>query len=147
MAELFANRIFQATFIAWAIAQSIKFLVELIFRRNLNLRLLISASGMPSSHTALVTALATGVAMREGTGSSIFLVALAFALIVMYDAAGVRRAAMIQARILNQIIDELFQGHPIGETKLRELLGHTPVQVLAGAALGIAMAWWWMTKP
>jgi hypothetical protein len=64
----------------------------------------------------------------------------------MYDAAGVRRAAMIQARILNQIIDELFQGHPIGETKLRELLGHTPIQVLAGAALGIAIAWWWMLR-
>ena len=146
MAELFASRIFQSTFIAWAIAQSIKFLVELLFRRNLNLRLLVSASGMPSSHTALVTALSTGVAIREGAGSSIFLVSLAFALIVMYDAAGVRRAAMIQARILNQIIDELFQGHPIGETKLRELLGHTPIQVLAGAALGIAIAWWWMMR-
>jgi len=146
MNELFANRIFQATFIAWALAQSIKFFVELIFRRNLNLRLLVSASGMPSSHASLVTALSTGVAIKESTGSSVFLVSLAFAAIVMYDAAGVRRAAMIQARILNQIIDELFQGHPIGETKLRELLGHTPVQVLAGAALGIAIAWWWMLR-
>ena len=147
MTEFFGSRLFQATFIAWALAQSIKFFVELIFRRNLNFRLLASASGMPSSHASLVTALATAVAIKEGLGSSIFLVALAFAAIVMYDAAGVRRAAMIQARILNQIIDELFQGHPIGETKLRELLGHTPVQVLAGAALGIAIAWWWMTKP
>ena len=146
MSELFSSRIFQATFIAWAAAQSIKFFVELIWRRKLNLRLLTSASGMPSSHTSLVTALSTGVAIKEGTGSSIFLVSFAFACIVMYDAAGVRRAAMIQARILNQIIDELFQGHPIGETKLRELLGHTPVKVLAGAALGIATAWWWMLK-
>ena len=147
MAEFFGNRIFQATFIAWALAQSIKFFVELVWRRHLNLRLLTSASGMPSSHTSLVTALATGVAIREGSGSSIFLVSLVFALIVMYDAAGVRRAAMIQARILNQIIDELFQGHPIGETKLRELLGHTPIQVIAGAALGVAIGWWWMVKP
>ena len=146
MAEFFANRIFQATFIAWAIAQSLKFFVELIWRRHLNLRLLTSASGMPSSHTSLVTALSTGVAIKEGSGSSIFLVSLVFALIVMYDAAGVRRAAMIQARILNQIIDELFQGHPIGETKLRELLGHTPIQVIAGAALGIATGWWWMLR-
>ena len=66
------------------------------------------------------------------------------ALIVMYDAAGVRRAASIQARILNQIIDELFQGHPISETRLRELLGHTPFEVLVGAALGIFGAWWWL---
>jgi acid phosphatase family membrane protein YuiD len=100
---------------------------------------------MPSSHTSLVCALATGVAIKEGAGSSVFLVALAFATIVMYDAAGVRRAASIQARILNQIIDELFQGHPISETRLRELLGHTPLQVFAGALLGIAMAWWWLT--
>lgn len=147
MADLLGSRIFQATFFAWVSAQVIKFFVELVWRRNLNLRLLTSASGMPSSHTALVSALATGVAIREGTGSSVFLVSLAFALVVMYDAAGVRRAAMIQARILNQIIDELFQGHPIGETRLRELLGHTPIQVVAGAVLGMATAWWWMTKP
>ncbi len=146
MAELFASRIFQATFFAWASAQVLKVIIELVWRRTLNLRLLTSASGMPSSHTSLVTALSTGVAIKEGTGSSIFLVSLAFALIVMYDAAGVRRAAMIQARILNQIIDELFQGHPIGETRLRELLGHTPIQVLAGAMLGVATSWWWMHR-
>jgi len=110
------------------------------------LRLLTSASGMPSSHSAMVCALATGIAIRDGSASSIFVVAFVLAVIVMYDAAGVRRAASIQARILNQIIDELFQGHPISETRLRELLGHTPVEVLAGAALGVALAWWWMVK-
>ncbi len=99
---------------------------------------------MPSSHSAMVVSLATGIAIRDGSGSNLFALALALAVIVMYDAAGVRRAASIQARILNQIIDELFQGHPISETRLRELLGHTPIEVLAGAALGGIISWWWM---
>lgn len=144
MSELFSNRVAQATFFAWAAAQILKVVVELIWRRKLNLRLLTSAGGMPSSHSAAVCALATAIAMTEGAASSLFAMSLIFAIVVMYDAAGVRRAASIQARILNQIIDELFQGHPISETHLRELLGHTPVEVVAGAALGIAGAWWWL---
>ena len=146
MNELLANRIAQATSISWAIAQILKVLVELIWRRKLNLRLLTSAGGMPSSHSASVCALATAIAIREGANSTLFVLALVFAIIVMYDAAGVRRAASIQARILNQIIDELFQGHPISETHLRELIGHTPIEVVAGATLGISGAWWWMTR-
>jgi uncharacterized protein len=144
--ELLANRIAQATFISWAVAQLLKVLVELLWRHKLNLRLLTSAGGMPSSHSASVCALTAAIALREGTGSTLFVLSLVFAIIVMYDAAGVRRAASIQARILNQIIDELFQGHPISETHLRELIGHTPIEVFAGAVLGIAGAWWWMTK-
>ncbi len=144
MAEFLANRVVQATFIAWSSAQIIKVIVELIWKRKLNLRLLTSASGMPSSHSSLVCSLATGIAIQNGSGSNLFALALALAVIVMYDAAGVRRAASIQARILNQIIDELFQGHPISETRLRELLGHTPIEVMAGAALGVVTAWWWM---
>ena len=146
MNELLANRVAQATFVSWFVAQVLKVLIELIWRHKLNLRLLTSAGGMPSSHSASVCALATAVAIQAGTGSTIFVVSLLFALIVMYDAAGVRRAASIQARILNQIIDELFQGHPISETHLRELIGHTPVEVVAGAALGNFGAWWWMTR-
>ena len=147
MSEFLANRVAQATFIAWATAQILKVFVELIWKRKLNLRLLTSASGMPSSHSAMVCSLTTAIAIREGAASSLFVASLVLALIVMYDAAGVRRAASIQARILNQIIDELFQGHPISETHLRELLGHTPIEVVAGALLGIFMAWWWMIKP
>ena len=146
MNDLLANRIAQATFISWAIAQILKVLIELIWRHKLNLRLLTSAGGMPSSHSSSVCALATAIAIREGTDTTIFVLALVFAIIVMYDAAGVRRAASIQARILNQIIDELFQGHPISETRLRELIGHTPIEVVAGAALGIAGSWWWLAK-
>lgn len=144
MNELLANRVAQATFISWAIAQVLKVLIELLWRHKLNLRLLTSAGGMPSSHSASVSALATAIAIHDGPGSTIFVLALVLAIVVMYDAAGVRRAASIQARILNQIIDELFQGHPISETRLRELLGHTPIEVFAGATLGVAGSWWWM---
>ena len=146
MNELLANRIAQATFVSWAIAQVLKVLIELIWRRKLNLRLLTSAGGMPSSHSASVCALATAIAIREGAGSTLFVLSIVFAIVVMYDAAGVRLAASIQARILNQIIDELFQGHPISETRLRELIGHTPIEVFAGAVLGIAGSWWWLTQ-
>ncbi len=97
---------------------------------------------MPSSHSALVTALTTGVGLRDGFDSSLFALAVVFALVVMYDAAGVRRAAGgKQARVLNAIIEDLNrrQLHP---ERLRELLGHTPFEVLVGALLGIIIAVW-----
>ena len=146
MNELFSNRILQAVFVPWLIAQISKPIIEYIRKRRINMRLLVSAGGMPSSHSASVCALATAVGIQESVTSTLFAMAFLLAIIVMYDAAGVRRAASIQAHILNQIIDELFQGHPISETRLRELLGHTPVEVVAGAVLGIFGAWWWMTR-
>ena len=146
MTEFIANPVIQAIFVPWFIAQIAKPIIEYIRKRKVNLRLLVSAGGMPSSHSASVCALATAVAIQEGVRSTLFAISFILAIIVMYDAAGVRRAASIQARILNQIIDELFQGHPISETRLRELLGHTPVEVFAGAILGIVGAWWWMTR-
>ena len=97
---------------------------------------------MPSAHSALVTALAVGVGQTMGWGSPIFAATAVFAIIVMYDAAGVRQAAGKQARLLNQIIDELFQGHAdFSEDRLKELLGHTPVQVIVGSILGVVIAW------
>jgi uncharacterized protein len=146
MSELFANRVFQATFLVWGTAQVLKFFIELLYRRRVNFRLLTTAGGMPSSHSAAVSALTTSIAIREGVSSSIFVLSLLFAVVTMYDAAGVRRAASIQAHILNQMIEELFQGHPISENKLRELIGHTPIEVFAGLVLGIAGAWWWMSR-
>ncbi len=146
MEELFSNRVLQATLFPWAVAQILKVLIELIWKRRLNLRLLTSAGGMPSTHSAIVCGLATSIAIHDGLDSSLFALSVVLAMVVMYDAAGIRRAASMQARILNQIIDELFQGHPISETRLRELLGHTPVEVLVGAALGVIGAWWWMTR-
>jgi uncharacterized protein len=146
MSELLGNRVLQASIIAWASAQILKFFIDLLWRRKVNFRALTTMGGMPSSHSAAVSSLATGIGIADGVGSTIFALALWFAAVTMYDAAGIRRAAMIQARILNQIIQELFEGHPISDTKLRELLGHTPIEVLVGMFLGIVVAYWWMTR-
>ena len=136
---LLTNRILLAAVIAWLVAQVSKTVFELIQQRKLILSRLVSSGGMPSSHTALVTGLATATGRMMGVGSATFAIAVVLASIVMYDAAGVRRAVSIQARILNQMIDEAFQGHPFAEKRLRELIGHTPIQVFVGALLGIAI--------
>ncbi len=136
---LLDNRILLASFLAWAIAQVSKTIYELVRQRKLTLSRLVSSGGMPSSHSALVTGLATATGRVAGVGSGAFAIAVVLASIVMYDAAGVRRAVSIQARILNQMIDEAFQGHPIDEERLRELIGHTPVQVLVGGLVGIVV--------
>lgn len=139
MNALFDNRILIAAFIAWVMAQVSKTLYELIRERKLMLGRLVSSGGMPSSHSALVTGLATATGRVDGLGSATFAIAFVLAAIVMYDAAGVRRAVSIQARILNQMIDEAFQGKPFAEKRLRELIGHTPFQVFIGAVLGIGI--------
>ena len=136
---LLTNRILLAAVIAWAVAQVSKTVFELIQQRKLILSRLVSSGGMPSSHTALVTGLATATGRVMGAGSATFAIAVVLASIVMYAAAGVRRAVSIQARILNQMIDEAFQGQPFAEKRLRELIGHTPIQVFVGALLGIAI--------
>jgi acid phosphatase family membrane protein YuiD len=139
MTELLSNRILIAAVIGWAVAQLCKTILELFQQRKLILSRLVSSGGMPSSHTALVTSLATATGRLTGLASAPFAIAVVFAGIVMYDAAGVRRAVSIQARILNQMLDEAFQGHPIAEKRLRELIGHTPIQVFVGALIGIVI--------
>jgi len=146
MSELLSNRVLQASVIAWAAAQIAKFFIDLFWRRRVNFRALTTMGGMPSSHSAAVSSLATGVALVDGMAATTFAIAAWFAVVTMYDAAGIRRAASIQARILNQMIEELFQGHPISDTKLRELLGHTPIEVIVGAILGILIAFWWIPR-
>lgn len=146
--DLFQNPILVPSLIAWTVAQVSKVPVEWARRRRLNFGLLISAGGMPSSHAALVSAMATAVGLREGLNSTAFAISAIVALIVMYDAAGVRRAASIQARILNQILDEVFAGRPLSEQRLKELIGHTPTEVFVGAILGIGLTWlWWHLAP
>jgi acid phosphatase family membrane protein YuiD len=137
--SVFDNRVLVAAFLAWALAQISKIFYELIQQRKLILSRLVSAGGMPSSHSALVTSLATATGREIGVTSPIFAITVVLASIVMYDAAGVRRAVSIQARILNQMIEEAFQGSPMAEKRLRELIGHTPVQVFVGALLGIVV--------
>ena len=137
--SLLDNRILWAAFIAWGVAQITKTIYELIRQRKLVVSRLVSSGGMPSSHSALVTGLATATARVSGLNSAAFAITVVLAGIVMYDAAGVRRAVSIQARIINQMIDEAFQGHPMAEKRLRELIGHTPIQVIAGGLLGIGI--------
>ena len=139
MQALLDNRILVAAFVAWAAAQVSKTLYEFVRYRDFKLSRLVSSGGMPSSHSALVTGLATAAGRVTGIGSPTFAIAAVLASIVMYDAAGVRRAVSIQARILNQMIDEAFQGKPFAEKRLRELIGHTPIQVFIGGILGIAI--------
>lgn len=141
--DILNNQVLLVALVACVTAQALKIIVELVWHKKLNLQALVTTGGMPSAHSALVTALATSVGQTSGWSSSAFAIASVFAIIVMYDAAGVRQAAGKQARVLNQIIDEFFQGeeHHLNEERLKELLGHTPVQVFVGAALGAAIAW------
>ncbi len=125
--------------ITWVIVQSCKVIIDLIKNKKLNVRRMWGAGGMPSSHSALMTSLATTIAYTEGLESPLFAITVIMAGVVMYDAAGVRRAAGKQARVLNQIIESEGQNINIQE-KLIELLGHTPVEVLAGAFVGILVA-------
>ena len=125
--------------LSWALAQTLKVATAVVREHRINLRWLYSAGGMPSSHSALVSGITVAIALSEGVDSPLFALAVGVAAVVMYDAAGVRRAAGRQATVLNQIVDELFRGHPISEERLRELLGHTPLQVAAGALLGLVV--------
>lgn len=140
--DIFDNQVLLVALIACLIAQALKLVIELVKNQKFNVRVLVTTGGMPSAHSALVTALAAGVGQKLGWASPEFALAMVFAIIVMYDAAGVRQAAGKQARILNQMIDELFHEHPeMNQDRLKELLGHTPFQVIAGSALGITVSW------
>lgn len=140
--DILNNHVLLVALVACVTAQVLKALIELVRHRKLNLRVMVETGGMPSAHSALVTSLACGVGQTLGWASPIFAATGVFAIIVMYDAAGVRQAAGKQARVLNQIIDELFQEKPeFNEDRLKELLGHTPFQVIAGSVLGVVISW------
>ena len=141
LTSLLSNRPLLSAVAAWAIAQVLKMVLFAVLERQINWRRLIDTGGLPSAHSAFVTGLATGVGVADGLGSSTFAIASVFALIVMYDALSLRREAGKHADVLNEllllsIIQEAFQEREA----LKELLGHTPLEVLAGAALGIATA-------
>lgn len=131
---------------AWAIAQLIKVLIVLTKEKRLSLRYFASSGGMPSSHSATVSALATAVGMTEGFDSAAFAIAAILAIVVMYDAAGVRRTVGQQSFILNRIVKELLEKRPKDELErdLLELIGHTLFQVIVGSILGIFIAWLWL---
>ncbi|MDI6704210.1 MAG: divergent PAP2 family protein [bacterium] len=117
-----------------------KLLIYIIKNKKIDFRILVGTGGMPSSHSATVVALATAVGRIEGFRSSIFIVTSIVAIIIMTDAIGVRRAAGEQAKILNRMVDDLYREGKIKETRLKELLGHTPIEVIIGALFGIIVA-------
>ncbi|MGK7915670.1 MAG: divergent PAP2 family protein [Prochloraceae cyanobacterium] len=135
------NQVLLVALLACLLAQGLKLVIEIMKNRKLNFSFLVTTGGMPSAHSALVGALATGIGQTVGWSSPEFAIACLFAVIVMYDAAGVRQAAGKQARILNQLLDELFREHKdLNQERLKELLGHTPFQVFVGLALGISIS-------
>ncbi len=136
------NSILDVVLLAWAVAQFYKVLSSLISEKRLNIRRLWETGGMPSSHSSTVSALAASIGITYGVDSPLFAISVVFAIIVMHDAAGIRRAAGKQASALNRlgvtlskIFDERFD-----EEHLKELLGHNPIEVMTGALLGVAIA-------
>jgi uncharacterized protein len=132
-------RFLLAPIIAWGFAQAAKVTLTSVRERRLNLRVLAETGGMPSSHSAIVMGLTTAVGKYSGVGSAAFAIALIFTFVVMYDAAGLRRAAGRQAEVLNRLVEDLVHMRGVQEARLRELLGHTPMEVLVGAAIGLGV--------
>lgn len=137
--KIFTNKYLLAPLILWFCIQFFKVLQELITTKKFNFKRIVGAGGMPSSHSAISMCIATMIGKSEGFDSSIFALALIFSLVVMYDAAGVRRAAGKQAKLLNKIIETPGLSNVQVQEKLVEVLGHTPIQVFVGAILGIAV--------
>ena len=133
------STIWSAVF-AWLLAQAIKMTFFFARTHRINFAYLVSTGGMPSAHSAMAAALATSVALRVGMADPLFAIALAFTLVVMFDAQSVRRAAGMQARVLNQIVDELFKTRRVADGRLSELLGHTRLEVFLGMAMGVFVA-------
>ena len=135
--EFLRNKIFLMTVIVWALAQSTKVIIGFFKEKKFNFRWFIGTGGMPSSHAAGVAALATAVGIEHGFDSTFFAIAAVFAVVTMFDAQGVRRSTGQQATILNKMMDDIYWKGQVEEKKLIELVGHTPVQVLAGVLFGI----------
>lgn len=138
--NIFANTWFWSALAAWCVAQLTKMLCGFLRTRKIDFHYMVSTGGMPSAHSALVSGLATAIGLTEGFGTPVFVLAMGFALVTMFDAATVRRSAGQQAMILNAMIDELFTEHRLSETKLKELLGHTRLEVFMGMIVGILTA-------
>jgi uncharacterized protein len=134
-----------AALVANVMAQLIKFSLGYIKNRRWDWILLLRAGGMPSSHSALAAGVAYSLGLTQGFGSPFFAIAFVLAVVVIYDATGIRRQAGKHAHIINRMITELASGHPLKQEQLREVLGHTPLEALAGTILGIVVAqliWW-----
>lgn len=139
--ELWTNSVLWTAVIGWAAAQILKVILTLIIYKKLDFTRITGSGGMPSSHSSFVVSLTMAVGFTEGFGSVAFAICAVMAFVVMYDAAGVRRSAGQQAAILNKLVETWGkEDYSLTEKKLKELLGHTPIEVIAGAILGIIIA-------
>lgn len=138
--EMVRNKILVVTILAWLIAQTIKVAIGVIRERKFDFRWFVGTGGMPSSHVTGAACLATLVGLEYGFSSVYFALAASFTIVVMFDAQGVRRASGKQARILNKITEDIYWRGKFDEGKLRELIGHTPVEVIGGFLLGVVIA-------
>ena len=144
--ELIHNRVLITAVLAWTIGQFFKAPLDYFLNKRWNWNVMLSPGGLPSSHSALVTSVAISIGLQEGFGSPIFALAFAVGMIVVYDAAGVRRQAGIHAQRINELMQAFFESRQIPEQKLKEVLGHTPFEVIAGVLLGIiiSLAVYWL---
>ncbi len=140
IAQIVKNKILMTTLSAWVIAQTIKVIAGVIRQRKFDFRWFVGTGGMPSAHATGASCLATAIGLEYGFSSVYFALAASFAVVVMFDAQGVRRATGKQARILNKITEDIYWQGRIKEDRLRELIGHTPVEVIGGFLLGIIIA-------
>lgn len=137
--ELLENRILLTAILGWFIAQTMKVILVLIQNKRLDWSRFVGSGGMPSSHSSFVISLTSAVGYTEGVSSALFAVCAVLSFVVMYDASGVRRATGIQAKVINKLVDSYEESEDIeiSDEKLKELIGHSPLEVLAGAIVGL----------
>ncbi|MBI5873838.1 MAG: divergent PAP2 family protein [Candidatus Omnitrophica bacterium] len=144
MQDIFAgilhNHVLMVTLLAWAIAQTIKVALGVLRTKRFDFRWFIGTGGMPSAHAAGSSALATIIGLEYGFQTLVFALAAVFAMVTMFDAQGVRRSTGKQAELLNKILDDIYWRGKIEETRLKELIGHTPIEVFMGSIIGILLA-------
>jgi len=140
LGALFQNHVLITMLTAWFLAQIIKIPLDFMYTRRWNWALLLSVGGMPSSHSALLTSATMATGLYYGFDNPLFAIGVAITMVVTYDAAGVRRQAGIHAQRINVLFEELFRGHAVDQKELREVLGHTPLEVTGGVLFGIFLA-------
>ena len=140
LCSLIHNNVLIAAILSWIIGQFLKAPLDYVLNKRWNWGIILSPGGMPSSHSALVTSVTLAIGLQEGFGSPLFALAFAIGMIVIYDAAGVRRQAGIHAERINDMMESFFKGSGIPEKELKEVLGHTPVEVITGVILGIVIS-------
>lgn len=138
--ELLNNPVLAAGLIAWAIGQALKLPISRLVDKRWDWRVMFTTGGMPSSHSSLVTGTTLAIGLFEGFNTPLFALALAVSMVIVYDAAGVRRQAGMHARMINRLVEELFPGQSFDRDRLKEVLGHSPLEVIAGVLLGLFTA-------